>query len=242
MDFLELKKGIKNLCTDFMKDMEIDPTTGLLKNTHLRFSGFPYIGANYVNAPIKILFIPLDCGIDELSKQNTYHSFESRENIFKEGNLTFNDHIAGIYATTLLIIKDRMQLQEAWERLQSQNGYTVKKAITNVADSLPRNLMTYVAYENRFRFVTKDRDARTGGKDRLYINPQRERQLLMDEVKVFNPDVIVFQGKEGLWNCGVDVLKKKYNVIEAMHPSAWQYKANKLQYIVEHIAPQISVK
>ncbi|MCR4829742.1 MAG: hypothetical protein K5864_09840 [Bacteroidales bacterium] len=241
MEFVELKNEIKGLYLDFFKDMKIDPKTGIVEGTNKRFSGFPYIGENYVSAPVKILFIPLDCGEDECRNKNTYHSFESREDIFKGGNLDFNDHIAGIYATALRILKDKMQLQDAWNSLWSYNEYTAKKAIAlaDAINSIPKDLMSFVAYENRFRFVTINREFRTGNADRIWINAERERKLLLDEIAVFNPDIIVFQSNYGIDNCGINELKKQYKVVVAYHPSCWQRGANKLQYIEERIMPQV---
>ena len=136
-----------------------------------------------------------------------------------------------------------MQLKDAWDALWKYNKYTAKKAIrlANAHGLLPRDLMSYVAYENRFRFVTVNRKERTGDSDRKWINAERECKLLMDEVSVFNPDIIVFQGTTGIENCGINELKKQYKVVVAYHPSCWQRGANKLQYIEEKIIPILSL-
>ena len=223
MDFEELKRKIEKLYMSFFKDMNIDFQTGIVKGTNKRFSGYPYIGKNYVSAPVRILFISLDCGKDECINENTYHSFVSREDIFKGGKLDdFNDHIAGVYATALRLLKKAIRLADAHSLL-------------------PRDLMTYVAYENRFRFVTVNRKERTGDSDREWINAEKESKLLllMDEIAVLNPDVIVFQGIKGIDNCGINELKKQYKVVVAYHPSCWQRGANKLHYIEEKIMPML---
>jgi hypothetical protein len=80
---------------------------------------------------------------------------------------------------------------------------------------------------------------RGGNKDRRWINPQRESEMLLSEIDTFSPDIIVFQGKDGLWNCNINELKNKYKVIVAYHPSCWQRKADRLQYIVENIGAQL---
>lgn len=250
MTFKELKNNVKSLYDDFFEDLKIDKHTGIVEGTNLRFTGFPYIGSNYVNAPIKLLFIPLDTGIDECFSENTYHSFESRESIFKNGKLDFNPHIAGLYATALYLLKEKMDLQFAWENLwKLGNMHKNAKAIKVAANFLPHNLMSYVAYENRFRFVTVGRGydkvgskiKRSGGKDRIWLNAKRESKLLMDEIDAFSPDIIVFQGKDGLWNCNIEKLKEKYQVVVAYHPSYWRGGADKLQYIVDYIVPQIKM-
>ena len=244
MDFVELKESISNLYRDFFINMKIDFQTGIVEGTNKRFSGYPYIGSNYVNAPMKILFIPYDTGVDERYNKNTFHNFESRVEqipvvLNSKNELEFNPHIAGVYATALYFLKDKMNLQEAWDALWSEREYTMKKAIIRASAQLPVNLMSYVAYENRFRFVTIGRKERGGGNDRNWLNTSREARLLLDEVNVFNPDIIVVQGKTGLWNCNIEKLKEKYCVIIAQHPSSWRNGANKLQYIVENIGSQL---
>lgn len=249
MSFSELKKNISLLYQDFFVDMKIDPKTGVVDGTDLRFSGFPYIGANYVNAPIRVLFIALDTGEDECFKKNSYHSFEDRESIFLKAILNFNAHIAGMYATALYFLKEKMGYEIAWDKLwELRNSYKIAKAIRLRKDFLPQDLMSYVAYENRFRFVTIGRGwnengerkkERGGGKNRTWINARRESKLLMAEIEAFAPDIIVFQGTTGLWNCNITELKKHYKVIIAYHPSCWQRGADKLQYIVDKIAPQL---
>ncbi len=235
----QLRENLKRLYHDFFVDMKIDQQTGIVNGTNRRFTGYPYIGGNYINAPVKILFIPLDVGVDERENENTYHTFESRKDIFPSGKLDFNPHIAGLYATALYILKEKMGLQAAWDALWGNRKYNNVKAINLAYDSLPKDLMSYVAYENRFRFVTIGRKERSGGNDRVWINPKREGQLLVTEINAFSPDIIVFQGKYGLGNCHIDELKEKYKVVIAYHPSCWQHRANRLEYIVDHIGPQL---
>ena len=57
--FETLKQELDNLFHKFFEDMKIDEKTGIVKDTNKRFSGYPYIGEKYVEAPVKILFIPL---------------------------------------------------------------------------------------------------------------------------------------------------------------------------------------
>ncbi len=242
----ELEFNIKKLFEDFFKDMNIDNKTGKVDGTSLRFSGYPYIGRNYVNSPIKILFIPLDTGEDERNYENTYHSINDRRNIIEGCGLSFNPHMAGTYATALYILKEKLGIQFSWDALwEYRENHKICTAIKKAENILPQDLLTYVAYENRFRFVTDGRGSekkeRQGGKDRIWVDAKREAQLLKDEIDLFSPDIIVFQGKDGLWNCGVEELKSKCKVVIAYHPSCYQYKADKLQYIVNNIAPQLII-
>lgn len=242
MKFEELKKQLLSLYDDFFTDMNIDKKTGIVHNTNLRFSGYPYIGRNYDNAPIKILFIPYDCGEDECRNENTFHTFESREDIFPDGMLDFNAHIAGTYATALYILKDVMNLQHSWEALWNmREKFKTAKAIKECYSDLPKDLMSYIAYENRFRFVTIGRCERSGDKDRVWINAARESQMLVDEICALSPDVIVFHGKQGIDNCRVPELKEKYKVVVMDHPSSWRNGGDTLQYIVNVMQKQLDV-
>ena len=237
-----LKQELDNLFQKFFEDMEINKETGIVKDSNKRFSGYPYIGEKYVEAPVKILFIPLDTGVDELKKENTYHKFESRaEKVTPNKNAkhVFNPHLAGLYATTVCLLKEELDsAKECWEYLLNASGKTTSTRINNSWKNLneeQKNLLSHVAYTNRYRFVTIERpeDKRSGGKDRTWLNKDKERELLLSEIEIFNPDIIVFQGKTGLDNCNIKELKEKYTVFVANHPSCWQKGANKLDYIIE---------
>ena len=236
----KIENELKELYDCFFLNMRIEPTSGKVADSNMRFTGYPYVGQNYSKAPIKLLFVSLDVGADECGDSDTFHSFKDRQDIFPEGQLDFNPHIAGIYATTLFIMKNEMGWTRAWDALWSQRDtHKNAKAIRMSYDFLPKDLMSYIAYDNRFHFVTINRGRRTGGKDRHYLNATIEGQLLLDEIEILSPDVIVFQGKDGLWNCHIEELRKTHRVVVAYHPSCYQYHADKLQYIVESIAPQL---
>ena len=57
-------------------------------------------------------------------------------------------------------------------------------------ESLPISL---VAYTNLFKFVTLGRKNRLGGKDRKFINKEKEYKLLIDEINILKPKTIIFQ-------------------------------------------------
>ena len=246
--FETLKQELDNLFHKFFEDMKIDEKTGIVKDTNKRFSGYPYIGEKYVEAPVKILFIPLDTGSEELKEKNTYHKFDSRaEKVTpnKDAKHVFNPHLAGLYATTVCLLKEELEsAKECWDRLLDQDtkGEITLTKINNLWKKLneeQKNLLSYVAYDNRYKFVTIGRDSKSGGKDRTWLNKDKERELLLSEIEIFKPDIIVFQGKAGLDNCNTEELKKKYgenNVFEANHSSYWprgtkKLGLNELEYI-----------
>ncbi len=241
--FETLKQELDNLFHKFFEDMKIDEKTGIVKDTNKRFSGYPYIGEKYVEAPVKILFIPLDTGSDELKEKNTYHKFDSRaEKVTpkKDAKHVFNSHLAGLYATTVCLLKEELEsAKDCWEYLSKgrEEDLTSTK-INNSWKNLneeQKNILSYIAYDNRYKFVTIERpeNKRSGGKDRTWLDKDKERELLISEIEIFNPDIIVFQGKAGIDNCNTKELKEKYTVFEAYHPSCWQKGANKLEYIIK---------
>jgi hypothetical protein len=240
--FETLKQELDNLFHKFFEDMKIDEKTGIVKDTNKRFSGYPYIGEKYVEAPVKILFIPLDTGVDELKEENTYHKFDGRVKQItpkKDAKHIFNPHLAGLYATTVCLLKEELEsAKDCWGRLLDTDtkGETTSTKINNLWKNLneeQKNLLSYVAYTNRYNFVTIERpeDKRSGGKDRTWLNKDKERELLLSEIEIFKPDIIVFQGKTGSDNCNKKKLTEKYTVFEANHPSHYGSGANKLNYI-----------
>lgn len=242
MEFEQLKSTLKGIFDEFFIDMGIDPVTGIVSGTNRRFAGYPYIGRKYATSPVKVLFIPLDTGVDECAEINTYHSFESREKLFADGELDFNPHIAGTYATALYIMKESMGWKSSWDALCAKGEkHKTAKAIREASTVLPQDLMSYIAYDNRYKFVTIGRPegSRAGANDRVWLNLERERRILLDEIAIFDPDYIVFQGTEGIHDCGISLLENKYKVITAYHPSCWQRGADKLKYIQDTIAPQL---
>lgn len=259
MESTRLEQEITDLYSDFLKKMDINEKDGvaILKGETLRFSGFPYIGADYHNAKKKILFVGLDIGIDELKEENTYHSIESRRaciagstercNSFPQ----YNPHISGTYSVALYALKDIYNWSDSWQKLYTHKEFTTKKAIDILSKELPINVMDYVVVTNIHKFVTKCRGCvgseqkcwshecngvvvpgnRTGDNNRKWYSKDIELELFMNEIELFNPDIIVFQGSgKRLPEEMMDKLKGKYGVIDSHHPSAWNVRANKLEY------------
>ena len=230
-----LQNALSNRIRTFFSELKISCDTGILEGTDKRFNGYPYIGANYCSAKKRILFVALDVGVDECFKDNTYHSFKSRESIFSDGSLSFNPHIAGLYCSSLYLLKDDMGYEESWNKLWSNNQYKMVRAIHEAEAYLPRNLMSYVAYLNRYSFVTVGRTTRGNGNDRFWINKVSESKFVTDMIRIFDPTVVIFQGKQGINNFNIKELKTKSDVYVLSHPSCWQHGADKLQYIASQL-------
>lgn len=176
--------------------LKIDPQTGKIgldEGQGLKFPTFPYIGSRYGDRP-RILFIGLDIGGDE--KPGGIQSIEERraaiETKSPEGH---NPHIAGTYFTAMYLLRDRLSLMRShWNCID--DGKTCQ-ALLKLASALPdKNPLSYVALTNYYKFVSIGRKGRAGARNRRYLSAQTkglEQCFLLNEVRTFNPEVIVFQ-------------------------------------------------
>lgn len=212
-----LENKLKELYEDLFKKFEIDEKTGVLNNYEKfeeykkagklkKFPTYPYIGSKYGSKGVpKILVIGLDIGSDE--KKDGIKSFkERREDIGGEKNGKYNPHIAGTYFLALYFLEESPDLEKSfWEKIGNKetcqgvlkNIYNVVKNEGNIKSILNiENPLHYISLTNYYKFVTKDRDKKFGGNDRIYLNKSFEKDFLLKEIKEFNPDIILFQSKK----------------------------------------------
>ena len=52
----------------------------------------------------------------------------------------------------------------------------------------------FVGLTNFYKWATIRRDRASGGQDRSHLDAQIERRFLMDEIRIYRPQVVVFQG------------------------------------------------
>lgn len=180
-----LEKNIKTLYKGFFKKNGINFRNGKLKGHDLKFASYPYIGSKYGTGK-KILFVGLDLGKDE--SENILGFAEKRKVV--EG-LNYNlkkmgPHIAGIYITTIFFLNIKM-----WRKIRLARSY--KEAVKTFQKNNNTNLLSIVALTNLFKFVTPKRIHRHGGGDRKHIFKDNEEELLLNEIKIFEPKIIVFQ-------------------------------------------------
>ena len=197
----KIKKEITDCYTDFFerKEFEVNPKNcGILENGVLRkdkklkFATYPYIGSQY-GEKSKILFIGLEICKDEYPV--SIGSFEERqESIDSENNYTnttYNHHIAGTLVTAIYFNKDKV-----WEKIENTKNY--KDAIQILNKNI-KNPLLYVALTNFYKFVTQGKELRSDPIDRQYISKESreyEQKLLLDEIEIFDPDIIIFQSVE----------------------------------------------
>ena len=177
----------------FFKNMGIDPKTGLSERClDMKFVTYPYIGSRY-GASAKVLFVGLDVGQD--TKPGRVQGFEERRESIESKVLSeHNQHISGTYIAALYFLKDAMGWVHYWNEIKHLRVY--KGVLLNI-DKLPLdNPLSYVSLTNCHKFNTVGRKTRRGGEDRKYLDESEEWHLFREEIELFDPAVIIFQGKD----------------------------------------------
>lgn len=235
----ELTNQLKLRYEQFFQELEIDKN-GILgkisnsryENEKLRFSGFPYIGTKYFTAKKKILFIGLDIGEDEQSSENTYHNFDSRREVISGSvdgctSLGYNNHISGTYISAMFLLRKDYDWDKSWDKVCSFENKTCKSVIDILKNSLPLEVLDYVALTNLHKFVTVNRKNRTGDENRRWYNKNQEIDFLIDEIKILNPDIVYFQGSAAkLDTTIINKINSISSICIAPHPSSWRNNAN----------------
>lgn len=186
-----LREELEAAYRRFFRRMGIQQRTGRLRDfPHKKFATCPYIGSRY-GASRKILFVGLDLGIDP--EPGRIQNFEGRRKAIEGKRLSdHNPHISGTCITALYFLKDARGWNGCWDRLRHLP--TFKQALRR-PDMLPaENPLAYVALTNYYKFAAEGRTARSGAQDRKHLNAKAERQLFLEEVAAFDPDIVVFQG------------------------------------------------
>ena len=198
-------KELKHLYENFFEKIGGKYENGILKEINhprtgkkLRFSTYPYIGSKYWEGK-RILFLGLDIGKDEpINFKNVkkdqaspiygIQSFKERRIDIEDKNIAkHNAHIRGTYVIASYFL-DLYRLEDVYENETYKNWMERIKFIENP--------LSFVALVNIHKFVTENRKNRFGGSDRIFLKEEEEINLLFDEIKIFNPSVIIVQSAE----------------------------------------------
>jgi hypothetical protein len=185
-----MQSELQKIYKDLFKKFEIDENTGCLKNSpHIKFPTFPYIGSKY-GISKKVLIVGLDIGSDE--KIGGIQSFEERRKAIEDKPVSkHNPHIAGTYFTALFFLKENLNLQSYWNKLK--NTSSCQRALQKQEELPDVNPLSYIALTNYYKFVSLNRKNKSGGENRNHQDPKTELNFFIEEIKIFNPDIIVFQ-------------------------------------------------
>jgi len=218
----ELEVAIRKiLVKDFSKAMGFDKETGLLPNGKKRFSGMPFIGNDYGKFYPKILIVGSDIGCDERRRDNTYHNFDTkRECCIRPYKREYRAHLCGTYMTALYLLKEVAPFNSMWQENFSDKTATL--ALKTLSTEQIRQIANAIALTNLHKFVTKDRDDRSGDKDRKWIDHDKEFTAFIEEVKCFAPDIIILQAINSMTNEDIEQIKQAAggaSVYKLPHPS-----------------------
>ena len=207
---------LKSNYLKFFKDFKINEKTGMLEDfAGQKFVTMPYIGSKYANAKLKILFVGQDVGRDETP--NEIQSFEMRNEAIEQ-DCFFNPHIAGTYSAALYLLKEIYQWENIWNDHQSYSTYS--QATKNVLHRNEENPLSFIALTNLHKFVSVDRQNRSGAENRKFLKIENEEEILVSEIRVLKPDIVFFQGKV-LQTTTIEKIKSENSlkIILAKHPS-----------------------
>lgn len=221
----KLESKLSLIYKKFFEQLNVKES-GELENKQFKnwkFAAYPFIGSNFfINNIPRIIFIALDIGSDELPGKIIDYDFRRK---CVENNKKYNPHIAGTFITAVYFLINRLIKESVWKKIKNERSCNA--AINKLRAILGADFdaMSYVAFTNYYKFVTKNRKRRIGGENRKNINKELEDKLLLAELKVFNPDIIIFQGFEFKKKKYSDLLQKivkqnnKANVWISPHPS-----------------------
>ena len=173
----------------FFQDMGIDSQTGIpgrFPDSDKRFASHPYVGSRY-GENTRILFIGLDIGEDP----GHLVPFETRRRHIEDKPLrNHNPHIAGTWCVSLSLLPpeygwgDIAETELTCQQVLRQNPPTRWEA----------NPLSYVGLTNFYKWIAIRRARASGGSDRQHLSREIERRFVMDEIRLYEPQVVVFQG------------------------------------------------
>ncbi len=226
----ELKENLKAEYQKCFEKLGISEESPRDKKTGFKFHTYPYIGSKYTESKKKILFIGLSVGDEKENNDEHIFSFEKRNGDIEtykpnvadreKSNLGgHNPHIAGTYFLALYYLREVMGWESYWDDLKTLG--TCQDILKNYQEKLPeKNPLAYVALTN---YVKTTADDKSGMKHKeRWINEKAEEELLINEIKIFNPEVVLFQSAD---------FKKKSNLLKEIskeyyvgyHPSSGCY-------------------
>ena len=189
----DLKCQLKKKYRELFRRYGVDEQTGCLKYDPTRkFATYPYIGSRYGEAA-KILIVGLDIGKDETPGR--FQSFEERRKEIEEKTEWQRfPHIPGTYFTALFFLKEELGWQNYWDK--TKNLSSCQTALKNRENLPTKNPLSYIALTNHYKFVTTGRKKRRDPRDRKYLCVEFDQNFFIEEVKIFSPDIVIFQSKE----------------------------------------------
>lgn len=191
----ELRARLKERYLRFFREIGVDHEIGVCHAWHparRKFATYPYVGSEYGNGDAALLVVGWDIGSDETPGR--IQDFESRRRAIECKPVDqHNPHIAGTYFTALKYTGPASD----WETFEDDHRTCqriLKDEVSSVVPGLPpMNPLSRIALTNFYKWVTVGRTKKGGGTDRIHFNRDLEIELFRDEVRILEPDVVVFQ-------------------------------------------------
>lgn len=190
----ELRCLLKERYLKFFHAMGVDPRTGdypACRPADRKFAGYPFMGSRYgLDGDRKLLVVGLDIGADP----GNVESFEERRRAIECKPVErHNPHIAGTYFTALKYAGPECEWKAFEEDLRPCQRI-LKEEVSNTENRLPStNPLSRIALTNFYKWVTKQKKKLSGGDNRIHFNRDLEIELFRAEVRILEPDVVVFQ-------------------------------------------------
>jgi hypothetical protein len=234
-----IESSIKLLYERFFQKLKINKKNGeFMRNSRwsfLKFPTYPFIGREYAqNEDCRVLFIGLEIGSDELPNGGIIDFEKKRER--SENNDGYNTHFYGMAVATIFSLGKPFKRNQ-WRQVCKGKTY---KEVFNLAKEKEINFkpLDHVAMTNCYKFVTKRRKSKLGSKDAKHISSDEEWDLLKNEIRIFKPRFLVFQGayfKKDYWLRQLESEIEKENrdmkVYFSHHPSARGLHSNAGEYL-----------
>lgn len=253
-----LEANLKEAYDEFITSLTINKDSGIINQDserEIRFAGYAYIGKHYCDVSTKILFYGLDLGSDELIDFNTYHNFETRRNrVVSSGDMKgHHPVICSLYMIALGILGKKLGLN-GYEQLCEKKG-KINSVISKIANTKnksgeftkqPDDILKYVAFSNIYKFVTKGRENKPSGYDRVWYSKIlgnkkskllqiKTKELLMKEIKLLAPDIVIVMTKKPYFLEPIlKSLSCKYIIM--VHPSA--HEASGMVYQLKNVVDE----
>ena len=173
----------------FFQEMGINQQSGIRSRfggSGRRFVCHPYVGSQYGEST-RILFVGQDVGKDPGHLQ----SFEERRRAIEDKPLRdHNAHIAGTFCVALSLLPP----EYGWGAIDDSDR-TCQRLLRLCPEAWEKdNPLSFIGLTNYYKWATMGRTLRSGSSDRRLESPATERQFLIDEIRCYRPEVVVFQG------------------------------------------------